>query len=293
MRVFNFMKYKHIWFGISALVIGLGLIFLVINGGLNYGIDYTGGSSIQINFGKQFDIEQVREIMTKYDENVIVTYAGNENQMALIKTNLGFDVEKQGELKKIFKESLGVDETNIQIEYIGPAIGNELKTKALIAVILANLGILLYVSVRFEWKLGLSAVIALVHDVLVMFTVYAVLQIPVTSAFLAALLTIIGYSINDTIVIFDRIRENMGLHKKMSEDDLVNLSTSQSLTRTINTSVTTLVTILALYILGVPAIKDFALPMLVGIISGVYSTVFIASPVWVMLRRKFKPAVGR
>lgn len=293
MKVFNFMKYKHIWFGISALVIGIGLVFLFINGGLNYGIDYTGGSSIQINFGKEFDIEKVREVMSKYDENVIVTYAGNENQMALVKTNIGFDVEKQGEIKDILKQTFGVEETNIQIEYIGPSIGNELKFKALLAVILANIGILIYVAIRFEWKLGLSAVVALVHDVMVMVTVFAVMQIPVTSAFLAALLTIIGYSINDTIVIFDRIRENMGIHKKMSEDDLVNLSTTQCLTRTINTSATTLVTILALYILGVPAIKDFALPMLVGIISGVYSTIFIASPLWVILRRKFKPAMGR
>lgn len=293
MRVFDFMKYKKIWFSISGIVLALGLVFLIINGGLNFGIDYTGGSSIQIDFGKEHDLEKVREIITKYDENAIVTYAGNDNELALIKTNVGLDVEKQGEIKKAFKENLGVEETNIQIEYIGPAIGSELKTKALIALLLANLGILLYVSVRFEWKLGLSAVVALVHDVLVMITVYAVLQIPITSAFLAALLTIIGYSINDTIVIFDRIRENMKSHNKMSEDDLVNLSTSQSLTRSINTSVTTLVTILALYILGVPAIRDFALPMIVGIISGVYSTIFIASPVWVMLRRKSKPAASR
>jgi preprotein translocase subunit SecF len=293
MRVFDFMKYKKIPFSISALVLALGLIFLIINGGLNFGIDYTGGSSIQIDFGKTHDIEKVREVMSKYDENAIVTYAGNDNELALIKTNVGFDIEKQGKLKSDLKEKLGVEETNIQIEYIGPAIGDELKTGALIAVLLANLGILLYVSLRFEWKLGLSAIVALVHDVLVMITVFAVFQIPVTSAFLAALLTIIGYSINDTIVIFDRIRENMKSHSKMSETDLVNLSTSQSLTRTINTSVTTLVTILALYILGVPAIRDFAFPMIIGIISGVYSTIFIASPVWVMLRRKSKPATSR
>jgi preprotein translocase subunit SecF len=293
MRVFDFMKYKKIPFSISALVLALGLIFLIINGGLNFGIDYTGGSSIQIDFGKTHDIEKVREVMSKYDENAIVTYAGNDNELALIKTNVGFDIEKQGMLKSDLKEKLGVEETNIQIEYIGPAIGDELKTGALIAVLLANLGILLYVSLRFEWKLGLSAIVALVHDVLVMITVFAVFQIPVTSAFLAALLTIIGYSINDTIVIFDRIRENMKSHSKMSETDLVNLSTSQSLTRTINTSATTLVTILALYILGVPAIRDFAFPMIIGIISGVYSTIFIASPVWVMLRRKSKPATSR
>lgn len=290
MRVFEFMKYRKIWFSISGIVIALGLVFLMINGGLNYGIDYTGGSSIQLDFGKTFDIEKVRTVINKFDENAIVTYAGNENQLALIKTNVGFDVQKQGDIKKAFKDTLGIEETNIQIEYIGPAIGDQLKRQALIALLLSNLGILLYVSVRFEWRIGLSAILALVHDVLVMITVFAIFQIPVTSSFLAALLTIIGYSINDTIVIFDRVRENLKGHKKMSEEELVNLSTSQSLTRSINTSATTLVTILALYILGVPAIRDFAFPMIVGIISGVYSTIFIASPIWVMLRKKFKVA---
>lgn len=290
MRIFDFMKYKNIWFGISGIIIAIGIVFLVINGGLNLGIDYTGGSSITINFDKNFEIEKVREVISKFDENAIVTYAGNDNEMALIKTNVGFDVNKQGEIKKAFQESLGVEETNIQIEYIGPAIGDELMIQALIALVLAVAGILLYVSVRFEWRIGLSAIVSLVHDVLVMITVFAVLQIPVTSSFLAALLTIIGYSINDTIVIFDRIRENIKTKKKLSEDELVNMSVTQSLTRSINTSATTLVTILALYILGVPAIRDFALPMIIGIISGVYSTIFIASPVWVILRKKFKTA---
>lgn len=290
MRIFDFMKYKKIWFSISGIIIAIGLVFLLINGGLNLGIDYTGGTSIQIDFGKEYDLEKVRDIISKYDKDAIVTYAGNDNELALIRTNVGLDVEKQGEIKSSLKENLGVEETNVQIEFIGPSIGSELMKKALIALVLANLGILLYVSLRFEWRLGLSAIVALVHDILIMITVFAVLQIPVGSSFLAALLTIIGYSINDTIVIFDRIRENMKSHKKMSEDELVNLSTSQSLTRTINTSATTLITILALYILGVPAIRDFALPMIVGIVSGVYSTIFIASPVWVMLRKKSKLA---
>jgi preprotein translocase subunit SecF len=290
MRVYNFMKYKNIWFSISGLVLALGLVFLIINGGLNYGIDFTGGSSITIDFEKQYDIEKVRDVMSKFDENAIVTYAGNDKELAVIKTNVGLDVQKQGELKKAFKENLGIEETNIQIEFIGPSIGKELMKKAIIALILANLGILLYVTIRFEWKLGLSALVALLHDVLIMISAYAIFQIPATSSFLAALLTIIGYSINDTIVIFDRIRENKKSSKKMTDDELVNVSTSQSLTRTINTFGTSFVTIMALYIFGVPAIRDFAFPMIIGMISGVYSTVFIASPVWVMLRKRAKLA---
>lgn len=290
MRVFNFMKYKNMWFGISGLVLALGLVFMIINGGLNFGIDFTGGSSITIDFEKQYDIEKVRDIMSKFDEDAIVTYAGYDKELANIKTNVDFGVQTQGEFKKAIKESLGVEETNIQIEYIGPSIGKELMKKAIIALVLANLGILLYVTLRFEWKLGLSALVALLHDVLIMIAAYAIFQIPASSSFLAALLTIIGYSINDTIVIFDRIRENKKSNKKMTDDELVNVSTSQSLTRTMNTFGTSFVTIMALYIFGVPAIRDFAFPMIIGMISGVYSTVFIASPVWVMLRKRSKLA---
>jgi len=293
MRTFNFMKYKSIWFVISSIILIIGLIFGIVNGGLNFGIEYTGGSSITIKFDKSFDLEKVRTVMLKYDDNVIVTYAGNQNELALIKTNVDFDVPKQGEIKNDFKENLGVEETNIEFAVVGPSIGDQLLKQAVIALLLALISILIYVSIRFEWRFGVASVVALFHDIGIMFAVYAIFQIPATSSFLAALLTIIGYSINDTIVIFDRIRENLKGNKKMGDDVLVNVSVSQTLVRTINTSVTTLVTILALYILGVPAIRDFALPMIVGILSGCYSTVFIASPVWVLLRKKFNPAVSR
>ncbi len=292
MRTFNFMKYKSIWFSISGIILIIGLIFGIVNGGLNFGIEYTGGSSITIKFDKSFDLEKVRTVMLKYDDNVIVTYAGNQNELALIKTNVDFDVPEQGEIKNDFKENLGVEETNIEFAVVGPSIGDQLLKQAVIALLLALISILIYVSIRFEWRFGVASVVALFHDIGIMFAVYAIFQIPATSSFLAALLTIIGYSINDTIVIFDRIRENVKNNKKMSDDVLVNVSVSQTLVRTINTSVTTLVTILALYILGVPAIRDFALPMMVGVLSGCYSTVFIASPIWVLLRKKFNPAAS-
>lgn len=293
MRIFNFMKYKHLWYGISGIILAIGLIFGMIHGGFAYGIDFTGGSSITLNFNKPFTIEQVRTVMDKYDKDAVVTYAGNNNEMALIKTKVGFDVKEQGLFKTDVKQQLGLDETNIQIEFIGPAIGDQLKHQAILAVILANLGILIYVSFRFEWKFGLAAVLALVHDIAIMFVVYAVMQIPLSSAFIAALLTIIGYSINDTIVIFDRIRENLRTGKKLSDDEIVNNSVSQTLVRSINTLLTVLITLLALYFLGVPSIKDFAFPMLIGVISGGYSSIFIASPLWVFFRKRFRPAHSR
>lgn len=293
MKIYNFMKYKNLWFSISLIVMAIGLVFGIINGGLNLGIDFKGGSSVTIKFDKAFDINQVKDVFSKYDKEAVVTYAGANNEMAVVRTKIGFNVEQQGQIKQDLKQVLNVDETNIEFVYIGPTIGNELKKQAIIALILANIGILIYVSLRFEWKFGLAAIIALIHDVAIMLTVYAVLQIPVNSTFIAAILTIVGYSINDTIVVFDRIRENSRHAKKVSDDELVNNSTSQTLVRSLNTSLTTLFTILALYVFGVTAIKDFALPLVVGIVSGTYSSIFIASPLWVMLRKGFKPAVSR
>lgn len=289
MRKFDFMKYRKLLFSISASIIILGFVIIAIKG-LNFGIDFTGGSSIQANIGKGFEITQVREITDKFDKEAIVTYAGSNNDIALIKTKIALNVNQQGELIKGFQEKFNIQQTNIQIEQIGPTIGKELKKQALLALFLANLGILVYVSFRFEWRFGVSAIIALIHDVAMMIVVYSILQIPLNASFIAAILTIVGYSINDTIVVFDRIRENKKNIKKLDKITLVNQSVSETLARSINTSLTTLLTILTLYILGVPAIKDFALPLIVGIISGTYSSIFIASPLWVLITEKFSPA---
>jgi preprotein translocase SecF subunit len=289
MRTFDFMKYRKLWFSISIAAIAIGIIFIAIKG-LNFGIDFTGGSSIQANIGKSFDIEQVREITDKFDKEAIVTYAGSNDDIALIKTKIALNINQQGELIKDFQEKFNIQQTNIQIEQIGPTIGNELKKQALLALFLANIGILIYISFRFEWKFGVSAIIALIHDVAMMIVVYSILQIPLNASFIAAILTIVGYSINDTIVIFDRIRENKKNIRKLDKITLVNQSVSETLARSINTSLTTLLTILTLYILGVPAVKEFALPLIVGIISGTYSSIFIASPLWVLITEKFSPA---
>jgi len=293
MRVIDFMKYKKLWFSISGAILLIGLIFSFIVGGLNFGIDFTGGTSITVQIGKTFTVDEIRTISNKFDKEAIVTYGGANKDLAIIKTKVNLTNEQQAAVYADFKEQFGIEQTSILFESIGPVIGSELKKQALLALLFSNLGILLYVSLRFEWKFGLAAVLALVHDVGMMLVVYVVLQIPVNVTFIAAILTIVGYSINDTIVVFDRMRENLKSNKKMDDNELVNRSTSSTLARSINTSMTTLITILALYILGVPAIKDFALPLMLGILSGTYSSIFIASPLWVVLRKAFKPAVGR
>ncbi len=287
MKIYDFMKRRNLWFGISGAIIAVGLIFMLLNG-LNFGIDFTGGTSIQANIGKTFEIADVRAIIDKFDKEAIVTYAGANKDIALVKTKVTLNVNQQGEVIKGFQDKFGIQQTNIQFETIGPTIGGELTKQALLALLLANLGILAYVSFRFEWKFGVAAILALVHDVLIMLVVYSIAQIAINASFIAAILTIVGYSINDTIVVFDRIRENKKHMKKVEHNSLVNQSVSETMARSINTSLTTLLTILALYVLGVPAIKDFALPLIVGILSGTYSSIFIASPLWAILDKKVK-----
>ena len=288
MKTIDFMKHKKLWFSISGIIITIGIVFMILNGGLNFGIDFTGGTSIQADIGRAFNIADVRAITDTFDKEAIVTYAGNENEMALVRTKVELTVEQQGQILKSFTEKFNITQGNIEFETIGPTVGRELQRSALIALFLANIGILLYVSVRFEWKFGIAAIAALIHDVLMMLFIYSIFRIPVNISFIAAILTIVGYSINDTIVVFDRIRENLRNARRPEPNTLVNISLSSTLARSINTSFTTLLVILALYVLGVPAIKDFALPLLVGVLSGTYSSIFIASPVWVLLKEKVK-----
>ncbi len=290
MKTINFMGYKKIWFGISLTLLAIGLVFMLINGGLNLGIDFVGGTSIHANLGKTFEVSEIRQIVDKYDTEATITHAGANKDQVIVRTKVTLDNAKRAEIIKAFSDKYAIKATNIAFETIGPTVGKELSMQALIAVLLAFAGIMIYVSFRFEWKFGLAAIAALVHDTAMMVAAYAVFQIPVNSTFIAAILTIIGYSINDTIVIFDRIRENLKHehNKKTDYDVLVNTSVTQTLARSINTSVTTLLTIFALYFLGVPAIKEFAFPMIIGIISGCYSTIFVASPLWVIFRQKIK-----
>ncbi|MGI6584466.1 MAG: protein translocase subunit SecF [Gracilibacteraceae bacterium] len=295
MKTINFMGARKLWFGISLTLLAVGLIFLIINGGLNLGMDFVGGSSIHATIGKAFEVSEIRDIMDKYDPNATITYAGQNRDQVIVRTKISFDNEKRAEIVKAFTEKYSLESNNISFETIGPTVGKELAKQSLIALLLAFVGIMVYVSFRFEWRFGLASIAALIHDVAIMVAAYAILQIPVNGTFIAALLTIIGYSINATIVIFDKIRENIKSERgrKIDYDNLVNVSVTQTLNRSINTSLTTLITIFALYFLGVPAIKDIAFPMIVGIISGCYSSVLIASPLWVVLRRRFKVSGAR
>jgi len=288
MKNIKIVQHNRIWFSISLAIIIIGLVFTFINGGLNYGIDFTGGTTIQVHIGKSFDISTVRELISQYDSEAVITYAGNEKEDVIIRTQKELDDASRKVILDSFVSEYNITTSNINFETIGPAIGNELKKQAILSLILANIGILIYITFRFEWRFGLASVIALIHDVAIVIILYGVMRIPVNSSFIAAILTVVGYSINNTIVIFDRIRENLKSAKKVDRVQLVDDSINQTLTRSINTSLTTLLAILALYVLGVPAIKDFALPLIVGIIAGTYSSIFISGPLWIALNSRVK-----
>lgn len=283
----NFIRKRNIFFIVSALVIIIGLGF-GLSTGLNYGLDFTGGTLMQISLGKHVPVGEIREITDKFDTKASIIHAGANKDEVIIKSTLDFDNKERNEIFAMFMEKYGLEsDALIQSQKFGPSIGSEIQRKAWLSIIIATLGMLIYITFRFEVKFGLAAIIALIHDVLIVISVYALFNIPLDSSFVAAILTIVGYSINDTIVIFDRIRENTKLMKKDSVEDIVNTSIRSTLSRTINTSLTTLMAIVTLYILGVEAIKDFAFPLIVGIIAGTYSSIFIASPIWYILKTKF------
>ncbi|WXR61267.1 protein translocase subunit SecF [Peptostreptococcaceae bacterium AGR-M142] len=280
---------KKIWFSLSIAIMIIGLA-LSLTRGLNYGIDFTGGTQIEINVHKEFSVDEVREITNKYDKDMSINKIGDKKEIVQLKTREDLDSKKREELFNSFKEKYNLTEANPEkVDQFGPSVGDEIKNKALVSVIIATIGILIYLSFRFELSYGVAAVIALVHDVLIVLAVYAIFNIPVNAPFVAAMLTVVGYSINDTIVVFDRIRENLKYNKKKSPYmEVANESIGQTISRSINTSLTTLVAIGSLYFLASESIKDFLLPLIGGVLTGTYSSIFIASPIWVLIKNKKK-----
>ena len=263
---FDILKRSKLWFAISLLIIIPG-IFCMFTKGFNFGIDFTGGTIIEMEFQQEVTLPQVRDVLREYNlDNATIQLA----VMASLKDEIG-------------------DYTVLREEKVGATIGGELITDALMATVISWILIILYVSYRFEWRFGIAAILTLIHDVLIVLSVFSFLQKQVDSSFVAAILTIIGYSINDTIVIFDRIRENQRLHFKRGGDlnELANRSIYQTLTRSLYTVFTVLFTTFALYFFGGDTTKDFSFALLIGFFSGSYSSIFIASPLWVVLKNRF------
>ncbi len=291
----DFIKHGKKYLAVSGALIVACFVMLFVNKGttgniLNYGLDFVGGSSVTVTFPDKLPSNAEME---KFAEEVIgekVTVSAIKGSNALIvKTTVVLDDEgTMQELKKAFAEKYGVTAENIETETISGTISGEMKADAVWAVVIATICMLIYIWIRFKnLAYAASAVTALVHDVLIVLFVYAVAKITVDNTFIACMLTIVGYSINATIVIFDRIRENRNaMLKRDSLKDVVNDSISQTLTRSINTSLTTLLTVIVLMILGVESIRAFAIPLTVGIICGTYSSVCITGTLWYFMKTK-------
>ena len=299
-RVLDFMGKKAVFFVLSAAVILTGVGSMLIHGvsgnALNYSLEFLGGTSTTVTFEKEYSIEEIdSEIVPLIAEvtgdNDIQTQKVDDGNGVIFKTRT-LQLEEREALNTMFEENFGVTEDAISSENISSTIGGEMRRQSLIAVAVAALLILLYIWVRFkDLRFGGSAVIALIHDVLVVLALYAVARISVGSPFIACILTVIGYSVNDTIVIFDRIRENLATTAKRDKESLAkvaNESISQTLTRSITTSVTTAVTVLMLLILGTSSIREFALPLLVGVVTGTYSSICLATELWFLMRANSK-----
>ena len=296
-KTINFLSKKNICFVISAVLILGGLAVMGVNGSkgkgvLNYSLEFQGGTSITIPMNEALSIQEIDETVKPVVSEVI---GSNEIQAqkvdgsndVIVKTR-ALDLETREALCQELVEKFGVDENQIAIENIGAAISSEMRSDAITAVLLAALFMLLYIWFRFkDIRFATSAVAALLHDVLVVLAFYAVARLSVGSNFIACMLTIVGYSINATIVIFDRIRENLATAgRKADLQELVNRSITQTLSRSVNTSVTTFITVAVLYVLGVASIREFALPLMVGIVCGAYSSVCITGALWYVMKTK-------
>ena len=289
MYKFDIVGRRKIWYILSLCVIIPGILSMFVKG-FNFGIDFTGGTIIELRFDAPVSITGVRDVMKGFSlDNSMIQLSGDasdatEARDVMIRTTDLEENDRKAVMASL-KEKLGTYVV-LREEKVGATMGSELLMNAAVATLLSWVLIVVYVSFRFELRFGIAAVLALVHDVLVVLGVFSILQKQVDSSFVAALLTIVGYSINDTIVIFDRIRENLRLHFRRGGDivELANRSVYQTLTRSIYTVCTVLFTTFALYWFGGETTKDFSFALLVGFFSGCYSSIFVASPLWVTLR---------
>lgn len=266
---------RKIWYGISVVIIVLGMASLVFRG-LNLGIDFTGGNIMQLQFSQTATSEQLREVVSGYVA-ATPTIQESDNNTFLIRTEDMAEEESAALLAEIAAKVSPFE--ILRNERIGPVIGSELIANAWWALLLSLALMLLYITVRFRFNFAVSAIVPLMHDALVVLGMFSILQIEVDSTFVAAILTVLGYSINSTIVIFDRIRENRELHPKQGFTELINESINQTLGRSINTSVAVLLLVLCLFLFGGDTTRAFSLALVIGVVAGAYSSVFIAGSI--------------
>ncbi len=281
----NFLKQKNIAFALSAILI-LGSFFLLATRGLNFGIDFTGGIVIEVQAEQPIVLADIRgALQNSVEGEVALQHFGNEQDI-LIRVQ-GSEKEDQGaiieNIKAILANTIPGELDYRKVDFVGPQVGSELIQAGALSLGLAFLAMMLYIWLRFEWQFGVGAIIALVHDIILTLGFFSLMHIEFNLTSIAALLTIIGYSINDSVVIYDRVRENLRKFKKMPLEELLNRSINNTLSRTILTAGTTILALLALVILGGSVIKGFSLAVLFGVIIGTYSSIYIAAPALIFM----------
>jgi len=288
---FNIVKKRYWWFAISLLIMIPGLISLFMQG-LNLGIDFKGGTMLDVTFNKAVSQAAITDTMKSVGLEGPVQLS-NEDTAALIRTE-ALEEGKRNELLSALETKVGeYDKTSIKEDKVGPAMGQELTRNAIYALIIAMGMMILYITFRFQFVFAISGIIALLHDVLVVVGVFSLFQWEIDSTFVAAILTVVGYSINDTVIIFDRIRENEAKMKRVdSYDDMVDKSIWQTMRRSINTVVTVLIALLSIFILGGESTRMFSLAMLIGVFTGAYSSIFIASQILLEVKKHMNPRKG-
>ena len=266
--------------GILSLILFVTSLFLIFYKGLNYGIDFKGGTLIEIRIeDKNINISDIRSSFSKLELGDVNIKEFGKKRDFLIKVE---QKDNKNELIKLIKDNLNKDlQTEInfrRVENVGPKVSKELLESGLIAIALSLSAMLFYIWVRFEWQFSVGSIIALVHDVIITVGIFSLLSFEINLSIIAAVLTIVGYSMNDTVVIYDRIRENLSKYTKMNISEIANLSINETLSRTVITSVTTLLALLSIFILGGEILRGFSFAMILGVIVGTYSSIFVASP---------------
>lgn len=275
-----FMRYKTLCFGLSLLFMALSIAVIAVKS-FNFGVDFKGGSLIEVRAKSgTADIAAIRDKIGALDlgDVQIQSFGTAADVLIRVEQQPGGEEAQQGSLTKVIA-ALGDDYEQRRVEVVGPAVSSELRTTGIIAVLASIIAIIIYVWFRFEWQFAFGVVVALAHDVLVTAGIFSLFQLEFDLAIVAALLTILGYSVNDSVVVADRIRENLRRYKKMDLTELLNLSINETLSRTVLTGVTTIAVLVALYLLGGAVIRNFTFAMLFGVIIGTYSSIFIAAPI--------------
>lgn len=291
---FGIVKNKKKFFALSLILIAIGIVSMIINavggkGALNFDIDFTGGTAIVVDMEKEFSPNDVEDLVSE-----VTGQSSPQVQRILGTTQVSIKIQsvdsdtRTALTDALISEFSVSSDSILSVSDISGTVSGEMQKKSMIAVAISCLVMLIYISIRFkDFKMGLSSIIALVHDVFIMISFYAIFRVPVNTAFIAALLTVVGYSINSTIVIFDRVRENRKTMDMSDTEAIVDISVWQTMRRSVYTSLTTFFTIFSLYIFGVQSVKQFALPIIVGVVSGAYSSVFISGSLWQMMYAKF------